>query len=129
MSASNGAALPKRDGATEPPPVGKAAFLGGLLAFVSAVAFSVVGVGHSRSLEGDANIQYWVVVALVAGALAVVTAALARTMARSRLGEVARRAAVALAAVGLVLFVWETVALGFGAEAGPVSYAIHLFAR
>jgi hypothetical protein len=99
--------------------VGRAAFLGGLLAFSSLVALSVIGVGHSRSLEGSANAQYWIVVALTAAVLAAVAAGLARTPARTSAGEAARRIGVALAALWLVIFLWEAVAIGGGAFAGP----------
>lgn len=109
---------------SEDRPVGRAAFLGGLLAFVALVAFSVVGVGHSRSLQGAANAQYWVVVALVAATLGWVAFALSRETARTGAGEAARRIAVPLAAIGAVLFVWETVAIGLGAESAPVAWVI-----
>ncbi|MET0314113.1 MAG: hypothetical protein ABW275_06930 [Hansschlegelia sp.] len=109
---------------TEDRPVGRAAFLGGLLAFVALVACSVVGVGHSRSLEGDANLQYWIVVALTAATIAGVTFALSREPARTRFGEAARKIGVAFAAVGLILFVWETIAIGLGAESAPVLWLI-----
>lgn len=111
---------------TEDRPVGRAAFLGGLLGFIALVAFSVVGIGHARTLEGDANLQYWIVVALVTAALAGVTGALSQHPARTRTGEVARKIGVAVAGVGTVLFVWETVALGLGGEAQPVAYALQL---
>lgn len=100
--------------------VGKAAFLGGLLAFISLASFSVVGVGHARTIVGAANTQYWVVVAITAAALAVVTLALARTPASSRTGEAARRAGVALAALWVALFLWETIGVGAGIAPGPL---------
>ncbi|MFC7052980.1 hypothetical protein ACFQI3_09810 [Hansschlegelia quercus] len=112
---------------SEDRPVGRAAFLGGLLSFVALVACSVVGVGHSRSLEGDANLQYWIVVGLTAATIAGVTFALSRERARTGLGEAARKAGVALAAIGLVLFIWETIAIGFGAESAPVLWLIRAF--
>jgi hypothetical protein len=98
--------------------VGRAAFLGGLLAFVSLVALSVIGVGHSRSLAGGANAQYWIVVGLTAAGLAAVTAGLARADARTRLGDAARRGGVAAAVLWLGVFLWEAVATGVGV-AGP----------
>ncbi|PZQ14960.1 MAG: hypothetical protein DI565_10990 [Ancylobacter novellus] len=107
------------DQTSERPSGARAGFLGGLLAFLSFVALSVIGVGHARTIEGAANAQFWIVVALVAAALAFVTAALARTTAGSTVGEAARKAAVALAAVWLLVFLWETVAVGTGAFSGP----------
>jgi hypothetical protein len=109
---------------SEDRPVGRAAFLGGLLSFVALVACSVVGVGHSRSLEGDANLQYWIVVALTAATIAGVTVALSRERSQTRFGEVARKMGVALAAIGLVLFIWETIAIGLGAESAPVLWLV-----
>lgn len=100
--------------------VGKAAFLGGLLAFVAFASLSVVGIGHARTIAGAANAQYWIVVAIAAAALAAVTAALARTPARTRFGEVARKIGVASGAVWLVLFLWETAGVGGGAFSGPL---------
>ncbi|MFC3693867.1 hypothetical protein [Chenggangzhangella methanolivorans] len=97
----------------------KAAFLGSLLAFLSLVALSVIGVGHARTIEGAANAQYWIVVAGIAAALAFVTTALARTRARGRTGETLRRVAVPLATLWLVIFLWETAAVGAGAFPGP----------
>lgn len=103
--------------------VGKAAFLGGLLAFASVAALSIVGVGHARSLEGAANPQYWIVVAIAAAVIGWVTLSLARTPARTRPGEVARRVAVALAAMWLVVFLWETTAVGTDRFSGPFELA------
>lgn len=103
--------------------VGRAGFLGGLLAFVSFVALSVVGLGHSRSVEGAANAQFWVVVALVAATMAAVTVGLAREPARTRAGELARKIGVALAVVWLGLFVWETIAIGAFGDGGPIELA------
>lgn len=97
----------------------RAAFLGGLLAFMSLVALSVVGVGHARTIAGAANPQYWIVTLMVAGTLGWATLALARTPARTPRGDVARRVGVAVAALWLAIFVWETVATGSGAFAGP----------
>lgn len=97
----------------------KAAFLGGLLAFIALVALSVVGVGHSRAIEGAANAQYWIVVAAVAGAFGFVCVSLLRTPARTAAGETARRIGVALAVAWLVVFLWESVAIGSGAFSGP----------
>lgn len=99
--------------------VGRAAFLGGLLAFVVLVEFSVIGIGHARTLEGAANTQYWVVVALVAATAGFVTFSLAQTRAATGLGEAARKIAVPLSALGVALFLWETAALGTGLGRGP----------
>jgi hypothetical protein len=100
-------------------PTSRAAFLGGLLAFVALVALSVVGIGHARTIEGAANAQYWLVTAGVAAALGFVTFSLGRTPARTPAGEAARRIGVALAAIWLAVFLWETIAVGSGAFAGP----------
>lgn len=100
--------------------VGRAAFLGGLLAFVMFATASVIGVGHARSLKGAANPQYWIVVAISAAALAVIVAALARATARSAGGEFARKAGVVIGALWIALFVWETVAIGGGGFPGPL---------
>lgn len=107
------------DDTPERPSGARAGFLGGLLAFVAFVALSVVGVGHARTIEGAANAQYWIVVLLVAAALGFVTLSLARARARSPAGEAARKAAVALATVWLLVFLWETIAIGTGAFPGP----------
>ncbi|MBB3972380.1 hypothetical protein [Hansschlegelia beijingensis] len=101
-------------------PVGRAAFLGGLLAFITLIELSVVGLGHARSLRGDANIQYWAVVAIVVAAAATVLFNLARTPAATKTGELVRRVAVPVAAIGLAIFLWETVALGVGASSSPL---------
>lgn len=97
----------------------KAAFLGGLLAVASLVSLSVAGVGHARTIAGAANAQYWIVVAGVAAALAFIIQALARTPARSGAGETVRKIAVPLAGLWLAVFLWEAVAVGSGAFAGP----------
>jgi len=101
-------------------PVGRAAFLGGLLAFITLIELSVVGIGHARSLRGDANIQYWIVVGIVVAATATVIFHLSRTPAATKPGEILRRAAVPLAALGLAAFLWETVALGIGSAFSPI---------
>ena len=103
--------------------VGRAGFLGGLLAFVALVALSVVGLGHARTIRGDANLQFWIVVTITAAALAVVTLALARSRAGSAGGEAARKIGVGLAAVWLAVFLWETTAVGTGAYSAPIEMA------
>jgi hypothetical protein len=117
--------MAKDDAAPQPPEktLSRAAFLGGLLGFLSAVALSVVGVGHSRSLQGAANPQYWIVVAIVSASLAAVTLGLARATARTKSGEAARKIAVAAAALWLFVFLWETIATGSGAATGPFELA------
>lgn len=100
-------------------PTSRAAFLGGLLAFVALVALSVVGIGHARTIEGAANAQYWLVTAGVAAALGFVTFSLGRTPARTRAGETAKKIGVLLAAIWLAVFLWETIAVGSGAFPGP----------
>jgi protein-S-isoprenylcysteine O-methyltransferase Ste14 len=103
--------------------VGRAAFLGGLLAFCSLVGLSVVGVGHSRTIEGAANAQFWIVAAIAFAATAAATYGLARERARSPAGEVARRAGVALACLWLAIFLWESVATGAVGYGGPFELA------
>jgi hypothetical protein len=100
-------------------PLSRAAFLGGALGFVSLIALSLVGTSHARSLRGDAGLEFWFVVALVAAALVTITVTLARTPAASTAGDVARRIAVGMALVGIVGFVWETTALGAGYQPSP----------
>lgn len=97
----------------------KAAFLGGLLSVASLVALSVVGVGHARTIAGAANAQYWIVVAGVAAALGFIAFSLARTPARTGRGEIVRKIALPLAGLWLAIFLWEAVAVGSGAFAGP----------
>lgn len=101
----------------EDKPLSHAAFLAWALGFMWLIALSVVGIAHSRQLRGDANIQFWIVVALVAAALAALTTALARTPASS--GDLARRIVVGATYAGIALFVWETVALGAGFAGSP----------
>lgn len=99
--------------------VGRAGFLGGLLAVCSLVALSVVGIGHSRTIAGAANPQFWIVTAIVSATMATVIAGLARTRARTPAGEVARKIGLALAAVWLAAFLWEAVAIGAFGGGGP----------
>ncbi len=116
-------ARPDRRPAAGDRPVGRAAFLGGLLSFVALIELSVIGLGHARTLEGEANAQFWIVVGLVAGVAGFVTAALGRTEAATAAGEAARRGAVIASWAGIVLFVWECVAIGSGAFSGPLELA------
>lgn len=101
----------------------RAAFLGGLLAFVALVALSVVGIGHARTIEGAANAQYWLVTAGVAAALGFVTLSLSRAPARTRTGDAARRIGVVLAWIWLAVFLCETIAAGSGAFFSPFELA------
>lgn len=114
---------PARADRPEPPGIGKAAFLGGLLAFAALVSLSVLGVGHARTIRGAANAQYWIVTLLVAGAFGWATLALARTPARTRVGDIARRVGVAAAALWLALFLWEAAAVGAFGTPGPLELA------
>ncbi|GLK75282.1 hypothetical protein GCM10008171_05360 [Methylopila jiangsuensis] len=107
-------------------PISRAAFFGWGLGFISLIALSVVGLGHSPQIRGAANLQYWVVVALVGAAVAAATWALARAEAASRAGDAARRLGVGLGALGLGLFLWEAVAIGRGLSPSPVGIATRL---
>jgi phosphoglycerol transferase MdoB-like AlkP superfamily enzyme len=97
----------------------KPAFLGGLLGFVAAIALSVTGMSHARTVRGAAELKFWIVVLLVAAAAATVLVALARTRCQSRGGEALRRSAVAVGWVALVLFLWETIFVGAGLPGAP----------
>lgn len=93
----------------------RAGFLIGALAFTALIALSIVGIGHSRQIRGAANPEFWIVVALVAAAATAMIVGLALQPERSAL----RVAVVALAAIGVALFVWETTALGLGLSPSP----------
>lgn len=103
----------------EDKPLSHAAFLVWALGFMWLIALSVVGIAHSRQLRGDANIQFWIVVALVAAALAALATALARTPASSGRSDTARRIVVGASYAGIALFVWEATALGAGFADAP----------
>lgn len=107
-------------------PISRAAFFGWGLGFISLIALSVVGLGHSPQIRGAANLQYWVVVALVGAAVGAATLALARAAAASPAGDAMRRLGVGLGALGLALFLWEAVAVGRGLSPSPVGIAAHL---
>ncbi|WP_020178683.1 hypothetical protein [Methylopila sp. M107] len=102
--------------------VGRAGFLAGLLGLISLVALSIVGLGHARTIEGAANAQFWIVVAIAAAALGWTTLMLSRTPARSRGGDVLRKLGVVFGALWLALFLWETLAIGTNAFTGPIEF-------
>ena len=108
-----------QDGGSDAGTIGRTAFLGGLLAVCSLVALSVVGIGHSRAIAGAANPQFWIVTAIVFAAMAAIICGLARARARTPAGEIARKIGIALAAVWLAAFLWETVAIGAFGGGGP----------
>ncbi|GLK81122.1 hypothetical protein [Methylopila turkensis] len=107
-------------------PLSRAAFFGWGLGFIALIALSVVGLGHSPQIRGAANPQYWAVVALVGAAVAAAVIMLARSAAATRLGDAARRLGVALGTIGLVLFLWEALAVGRGLSPSPVGIAATL---
>lgn len=96
-------------------PLSHAAFLGWALGFMWLIALSVVGIGHSRQIRGDANIQFWIVAALVAAALAALAVALWRSPSAGAGGRIA----VGATGVALALYAWETLATGVGYAASP----------
>ncbi|MFD1331785.1 hypothetical protein ACFQ4O_07190 [Methylopila musalis] len=117
---------PKPPAPQDERPLSRAAFFGWGLGFIALIALSVVGLGHSPQIRGAANLQYWVVVALVGAAVAAATLALARSEAASRVGDLAHRVGVALGGAGLALFLWEAVAVGRGLSPSPVGIAARL---
>lgn len=117
MTLPDGAPAPRP---SDDRPLSRAAFFGWGLGFISLIALSVVGLGHSPQIRGAANLRYAIVVVLVAAALGAATVMLARSASASRSGEAFRRFGVAFGATALVLFVWEAIAVGRGLSPSPV---------